>query len=168
MVAIDVLLSGALVLATFMLAFFSFLMWRATRELGNATRHLAHVTELGQEEDQRPRLVILRVKRNPETSTLRIWIRNIGSGAAKKIVVNVGNRHWHGDGGVYATRVEEEATILEAGKEAEWSVSEQPVHLTEGKLPLGMIYQGLQLRVGASNPESWGAYYGDDGVFTVD
>ena len=62
--AMDVLLRGALVLATFMLAFFSFLLWRATRELGNATRHLADVTESGQEQIQRPRLVIVTVKRD--------------------------------------------------------------------------------------------------------
>lgn len=164
----DVLLRVALVLATFMLAIFSFLMWRATRELGNATRHLANVTELGQEEIHRPRLVITTVKRDMETSSLRIRIRNIGSGAATRIVVNVGNREWQGDGGVYATRVEPEATNLEPGDEAEWSVSKRAAHLTEGKLPLGIIYQGFQLRRGASNPESWGAYYSDEGIFSVD
>ena len=165
--AMDVLLNGALVFATFMLAIFSFLLWRATRELGSATRHLADVTESSQEQIQRPRLVIMTVKRDMETSSLYIRIKNIGSVAARKIVVNVGNRHWHGDGGVYATKIEPEATILEPGEEAEWSISEQGAQLIEGRVPLGIIYQGFQLRLGASNPESWGAYYDDDGIFSV-
>ena len=81
--------------------------------------------------------------------------------------MNVGNRHWHGDGGVYATRIEPEATVLEPGEEAEWSISEQVAQPIEGRIPLGIIYQGFQLRLGASSPESWGAYYGDDGTFSV-
>ena len=70
-------------------------------------------------------------------------------------------------GGVYATRIELEATILEPGKEADWSISEQVAQLIEGRIPLGIIYQGFQLRLGASSPESWGAYYDFDGTFSI-
>ena len=163
-----VLLEGALVLATFTLVLVTFMLYRASVAIGQATDRLADLAESEQVEKQRPRLVVKSVRREVETSLLHIKIKNFGSGIAEDIIVKVGDGHWQSNDGVYATRVPPSAKILGPGEESEWSITEREAKSTDEQLLVDLICQGTHLPPGAGYRGSWGSYYGGvGGVFPI-
>ena len=162
MEAINIVIQATLALATVLLVLVTFLLWKSSLVMENTTKklaaiaeRLAEIAESNRQLEYQPRLIISDVWKDLESSTFRICVKNVGRGIAESVAVQVGKSDWHAYDRVFARRVNEGGRILEAGQEAEWSISVEKAELSDGKLWVGVLYEGAILPPGAANFGTW-------------
>ena len=167
MEAVNTFFQGALALATLMLVLVTFFLLRSSSAMARATDKLAEIAESNRQLQHQPRLVISRVWRDSENSVFGILVKNVGSGIAVSVSVQVGHNDWHAYERVFASRVTEGCRTLEAGQEDEWSIPEDKTVLIDGKLWVGVLYEGTILPPGAANFGTWGSVSTHSDTFSV-
>ena len=111
--------------------------------------------------------MISRVWKDSESSVFRIRVKNVGNGIAVSVAVQVGDSDWHAYDRVFACRVSEGGRVLEAGQEGEWSISEDKAKSIDGKLWVGVLYEGPILPPGAARSGTWGSVTTYSDTFSV-
>lgn len=164
---LDIIFEVAMVVASLMPVLVTFMLWRSSSEMARATRELSEIAESNRQLQHQPRLVIAQVQRDSESSLFRIFVKNVGNGIALSVNVQVGDSNWHAYDRVFASRVSPNRKALEAGQEDEWTIQEHEAILTEGKLWVGVLYEGAILPPGAANFGTWGSVSTYSDTFVV-
>ena len=167
MEVVNMFFQVALALATLMLVLVTFLLWKSSSAMARATNKLAEIAESNRQLEHQPRLVISRVWKDSESSVFRIRVKNIGNGIAVSVAVQVGDSDWHAYDRVFACRVSEGGRVLEAGQEGEWSISEEKAKSIDGKLWVGVLYEGPILPPGAARSGTWGSVTTYSDTFSI-
>ncbi|MYA59180.1 MAG: hypothetical protein F4X40_01305 [Chloroflexi bacterium] len=159
---------GVLALATLLLVAVTFFLWRSSSAMARATDELAAIAKSRHQLEHQPKLIISRVWSDSEKFLFRIRVKNVGNGIAEWVSVQVGDNDWHAHDRVLASRESGSAHVLEPGQEGEWSIAKEKAKLIDGKLWVGLLYEGAILPLGAANPGTWGSVSTYSDTFSVE
>ncbi|MDE0171969.1 MAG: hypothetical protein OYH76_00015 [Defluviicoccus sp.] len=153
--------------ATVVMAIATFFMWRSSSAMTVVARNIEKIFEDEQQLNNQPVLMISSFARNSRKSEFRIRVKNIGKGPAKSVLVQVGNSDWHSPERVLAFRESMVSGGLGPGDEDEWSIPESEAQIKDGRLWVGVLYEGILLPPGAANFGTWGSVQTMSATFDV-
>ena len=153
--------------ATCILAIATIFMGRSSTEMARATRQIAEIIETDRQRNHQPLLTISGFWKDSRKSEYHIRVKNVGKGLARWVSVQVGNSNWHAPDRIFATRTTVSARALASGEEDEWSISENDAEIVDGKLWVGVLYEGTILPPGAANFGTWASVLTTSETFAV-
>ena len=154
--------------ATVVLALATFFMAKSSSAMAAAASNIAEIVESDRQMNHQPIMMVFHFFKNSRKSEFRIRVKNIGKGAARWVSVQVGDNDWHSVDRVFALRESESARGLGPGEEDEWTIPETEARIIDGRLWVGVLYEGMVLPPGAANFGTWASVLTISDAFDVE